>query len=295
VVLCEKSFVNIVRLLFWCRIESMTLVFDEDKQQKRVEELYKEEAEQLAQVLSQKYGLPYIDLSRFSINTDALKIVLEPRAREAGFAPFEIKGRKVDAAVITPESPKLLELLDELRMSGYILTLYMASKMSLERVWERYKELSLSTGAEAGLIEISEEHLTTYLQKLHHIFDVSKEIDEVIATGKAHGASKILELVLAGAISTDSSDIHFEPEESQTRLRFRLDGVLNDVAKFKLDAYKLILSRIKLISGLKLNLREASQDGRFSIKLGEDQIEIRTSVIPGAYGESIVLRILNPK
>ena len=105
----------------------------------------------------------------------------------------------------------------------------------------------------------------------------------------------MLEILLAGAIATSASDIHLEPEEESVRLRFRLDGVLNDITFFDNKLYTQLLSRIKLVSGLKLNIKHTAQDGRFSITLGESNIEIRTSVLPGAYGESIVLRVLNPK
>jgi type IV pilus assembly protein PilB len=78
------------------------------------------------------------------------------------------------------------------------------------------------------------------------------------------------------------------------RLRYRLDGVLTDLTYFDFETYKLLLSRIKLLSGLKLNVNTEAQDGRFSVVLDNVETEIRTSVIPGAYGESVVLRILNP-
>ncbi len=100
---------------------------------------------------------------------------------------------------------------------------------------------------------------------------------------------------MAGALSTQSSDIHWEPEEDYVRLRYRLDGVLIDVLNIDPRTYRLILSRIKLLSNLKLNIDKKAQDGRFSIKTGEIEIEVRTSVIPGAYGESIVLRVLDPR
>ena len=106
----------------------------------------------------------------------------------------------------------------------------------------------------------------------------------------------MLEIILAGALSADASDIHIEPQEkSGPVLRFRLDGVLHDILLFDYKIYNLILSRIKLVSGLKLNIHNQAQDGRFSIKINEEATEVRTSVIPEAYGESIVLRILNPK
>ena len=80
------------------------------------------------------------------------------------------------------------------------------------------------------------------------------------------------------------------------RLRYRLDGVLHEVIHFDIDTYNLLLSRIKLISGMKLNIKKDSQDGRFSIKLPNiGEIEVRVSILPGAYNESVVMRLLNPK
>ncbi|MBI2474574.1 MAG: type II/IV secretion system protein, partial [Candidatus Taylorbacteria bacterium] len=104
-----------------------------------------------------------------------------------------------------------------------------------------------------------------------------------------------LEVILAGAIATLASDIHIEPEEHETRLRYRLDGMLYDVFTCDHKVYNLLLSRIKLLSGLKLNAKSEGQDGRYSIMAGNEEIEVRTSVVPGGYGESIVMRILNPK
>ncbi|HRH22766.1 MAG TPA: GspE/PulE family protein, partial [Candidatus Paceibacterota bacterium] len=127
------------------------------------------------------------------------------------------------------------------------------------------------------------------------IEDVQKIIGEIIKLKKGLRISKILEIVLSGALSIKASDIHIEPEEKYVRLRYRLDGVLTNIVDFDLETYGLLLSRIKLLSGLKLNVKSEAQDGRFSIKISEGDIEIRTSILPGAYSESIVLRILNPK
>lgn len=100
---------------------------------------------------------------------------------------------------------------------------------------------------------------------------------------------------MAGGLSTKASDIHVESEADHAVIRYRLDGVLIEVAKFDIETYRLLLSRIKLLSGLKLNIKDAAQDGRFTVKIYMSDIEIRTSTVPSAYGESIVMRILNPK
>jgi type II secretory ATPase GspE/PulE/Tfp pilus assembly ATPase PilB-like protein len=99
---------------------------------------------------------------------------------------------------------------------------------------------------------------------------------------------------MAGALSLGASDVHLEPEEESVRMRYRLDGVLIEVLTFDAPTYALIASRIKLLSGLKLNIKNAAQDGRFSIVVNEKEIEIRTSILPGAYAETIVMRVLDP-
>lgn len=105
-----------------------------------------------------------------------------------------------------------------------------------------------------------------------------------------------LQIILGGAISMDASDIHVEPKKDKAKIRTRIDGILQDVAEMDIIKYNALLSRIKLLSGIKLNISGKPQDGRFSIVFGkEENIEIRTSSLPTEYGESLVLRILNPK
>lgn len=107
--------------------------------------------------------------------------------------------------------------------------------------------------------------------------------------------TEILELLFAGAISARASDIHLEPEEKDIRLRFRIDGILNDILDLNKGDYPAILNRIKLTAGLKINIHDAPQDGRFTLKKEGAEIEVRVSVLPGAYGESIVMRLLDPQ
>ena len=107
--------------------------------------------------------------------------------------------------------------------------------------------------------------------------------------------TELLDVILFSAITLDTSDIHVEPQEDEARLRIRLDGILQDVVFFDHNIYHHLLSRLKLLSKLKLNITDKPQDGRFTIAVEEQLIEIRTSSLPAEYGESIVMRILNPK
>ncbi len=276
-------------------IRAMSILFDEEKQNKKLEEFRKREEEDLAQIVATRHGLEYADLGPVPINMDALRVVTEAEAREAKIAPFNLVGKRIKVAVLSPTSEKTLAALDAITNKGYETTVAVASITSLEKVWTRYGDLSFSTETKAGALDISSEDIRTFIGQIKTIEDVKRNMEEVIKLKKGFRISKILEIVLSGGLATKASDIHVEPEEGYVRLRYRLDGVLTDIFNFDLETFNLLLSRIKLLSGLKLNVKTEAQDGRFSVKVGDDDIEIRTSILPGAYNESIVLRILNPR
>ena len=271
------------------------VTFTEQEQNKRLDFLKKREEEELAQMLSRKYGVEYIDLSLVSINADALRLVPEEEARATEAVVFGQVGKRLSLAVRAPEATAVKQLMEKLQNLGYTTVVFMASQESLRRAFERYADLSYATNSQAGVLEISGEDLEKLLTQVGNLKDISTLIDEAIVMKQAYRITRILEVILAGGLATGASDVHFEPEEQNVRLRYRLDGILVDVLSFDRETYRLALSRIKLISGLKLNIMGEAQDGRFSIKLHGDDIEIRTSILPSNYGEAIVLRILNPK
>lgn len=273
----------------------MTVSFDEEKQDKKLEEFKHREQEDVAQIIASRNGLEYIDLSVVGINMDALRLITIEEARANNIAPFSLVGKRLKVAVVSPTNEKSLAVIERLKSIGYEVIVFVASEPSLEKVYGRYTDLSYTTETKAGALEVSSEDIRNYIGQIKTIEDVKAKVAEILKLTKAFRISKILEIVLSGALATKASDIHAEPEETYARLRYRLDGVLTDVAQFDLETYRLLLSRIKLLSGLKLNVKSEAQDGRFSVKVGEDQIEIRTSILPGAYNESIVLRLLNPK
>jgi type IV pilus assembly protein PilB len=228
------------------------------------------------------------------INIDALRVIKEAEARDAEVAPFNIINKKISLAIISPNEPKTIAMIESLKERGYTPILYMVSHQSLQKVWGRYKDLSYSMETKGGVLDIANDEIQTLINDVKSIADTKNAIEQVLAQKKSYRISRILEIILAGAISINASDIHIEPEDTSVRLRYRLDGVLNDILEIDQNIYTLLLSRIKLISNLKLNIKGKAQDGRFSIKLDDTEIEIRTSLLPGNYGESVVLRVLNP-
>ena len=141
-----------------------------------------------------------------------------------------------------------------------------------------------------GEVLISTEAITK-AERIEKLSDYT-QITEAAAD---KSISEFLELILVGGIKIGTSDIHIEAEEDRARLRIRMDGILNDVLFFETKIYQKVLSRIKLLAQLKINVDQRPQDGRFTIRLSKNLIEIRASTIPTEYGESIVFRILNPE
>ena len=215
-------------------------------------------------------------------------------AQEAFVTAFHKLNKQIWVAMRAPERPDSLLILKELEKLGYTVRRFMVSLASLEHAWDRYHDISYATETEAGILTLSNETIQEMLGKLKTLADVKAEITLHAGSKDTHRISRVLEVIMAGALSLGASDVHLEPEEAGVRMRYRLDGVLVEVLVFDAPTYALVSSRLKLLSGLKLNIKNAAQAGRFSIVIGGKEIEIRLSVLPGAYAETIVMRILDP-
>lgn len=268
--------------------------FNEKKQDERLHELRLHEEEALAEMLSHKYGVEYVDLTSKAIDTDALALVPEKDARETEIAAFRKANKQIMVAMRSPDRPDALRQVEAIERLGYQVKRFIVSEASLRHAWDRYHDISMATQTEAGVLTLSNETIQEMLQKIHTIDDVKAEIAVHTGSKDAHRISRVLEVLMAGALSLGASDVHLEPEDAGVGMRYRLDGVLLSVLMFDAPTYALISARLKLLSGLKLNIKNMAQDGRFSIVVGGKEIEIRTSVLPGAYAETIVMRILDP-
>jgi len=271
----------------------MSITFNEESKEK-LDYIRKKEEEDLAMVLSQKYGIGFANLTAVNINAEALGLVPEEEARQSEIAVFQKKGNVAHVALRTPNSSLAQKSIRELEQRGFKVVPYMVSHASLEHAWEHYKDLSFAVQTEFGVLTVSEDAVAKLRDTLTTFAKIQDEIVSTLALKQQYRVTRILEIVIGGALANKASDVHIEPRERTTQLRFRIDGVLVDIANIELDTYFAMLTRIKLLSGLKINIKNAPQDGRFSMHVGKAEIEIRTSVLPGGYGESVVMRLLDP-
>ncbi|MCF7843962.1 GspE/PulE family protein [Candidatus Gracilibacteria bacterium] len=273
----------------------MTIIFNDEKQISKLADLRKDEEEELVQILSDKYGLPYIDLRGMAPEPDALLILKEDESRDAGLVAFKIIGRKLYIATLSPENPKMEALLRPLEEENYELLLFMCSHASLEHAYSRYADLHMGIKVENGMLELTPEKMLKIMASFSTVTEMTKVFDDLAKSVVIYKTTRLIELIMAGALKFGASDIHIEPEEHKVRLRYRINGVLQDISFFNYEDLKSITSRFKLLSGLKLSTSANAQDGRFSVNLGEVEVDIRVSVIPGNYGESFVMRLLDPR
>ncbi len=273
----------------------MSLPFNTDAEDQKLATIREREEEDLARILSEKYSIAYTDLTIVPINMDAIRLLPEAKAREAEAVMFDKNGKHLSLAIKNPQNASLPELERSFNEEGYTLNKFLVSQKSLDRAFDRYADMSFATESDAGMFSVPKQELDELEAKLTSVSAFTAHLDQMLADGKHAQTSKLFEEVLAAAFAMKASDIHIEPEEASVRLRLRLDGILTNAYSFDPHTYQGLASRIKLLSGLKLNVTDRAQDGRFSVNIGGSEVEIRTSLIPGGYGESVVLRVLNPE
>ncbi len=257
--------------------------------EKKLSEIQLKRAESDSVALAKKFNLPFSDLKSAPIDNDSLAIIDENTARSSSLAIIYKSGNKLTVAIADPENSNTQKTLEALKAKGFIINPVVTSPSVLENILKRYKFTQSQELFEVGAIELKEEELNKIQDKIKNIGDLRNKVTKISAT-------RMLETLLAGALKIGASDIHFEPEaEDKTRLRYRFDGVLNDVTFLDKSSYEKLLNRIKVLSKLKLNIHGSPQDGRFTIRQKDVDIEVRVSLLPSEFGETIVMRLLDPR
>lgn len=277
-----------------CYYDEHMVQFNDDFSNAKMLGLRTQEEERLVQTMAPQYGFEYINLKGYTINPEALTIIPMSMAKAAEAAGFEINQKTFSVAVKNPNSPRVNELVDYLQAKRYTVVIYMCSSQSLKHAWERYDDVTSSTAEKKGVFEINTEDIKRLTDRIKDKSDVLAILKEINGVSNTRRISETLELIFAGGLALRASDIHIEPEETGVRLRYRFDGVLHDIVDLDSYIFARLMSRLKLLSGMVLNTRAEAQDGRFTFDVGEREIEVRSSIIPGAIGESIVMRLLDP-
>jgi len=266
-------------------------MIDINKTDATIKNIKRQEEEEETKKIAEKLDLPYLNLGITPIDPSGLDLIEREEAEQANLIIVYKFGNSLKVAIANPNNKKTEQILNKLKEKKFNINLFIASSSSLEKAWKRFKKVKGERKKITKEITVTPEKILQLQQEIETIKDLQKKLKQLFGMS----TTELIELILAGALKIEASDVHFEAQKEDTRLRYRIDGLLQDITNLPKKTYNFILSRIKLLSELKINVCDQPQDGRFSIKTKDKKIEIRTSIIPSSYGENIVLRILNPK
>lgn len=240
--------------------------------------------EQLAQVQAEVAGVPYIDLSTRTINREAMTNISPQAAATYRFVAFDIQDTLLLVAMEDPTDFRALEAVKFIaKKKGLRPDIYLASRNSIEQALGGAVEIQAEIGG--ALKDFSQE-----LQQTDVAGKEDKDIEKFIEEAPV---SKVVAVMIRHAIEGHASDIHLEPNEKEVRIRYRIDGKLHTSLLLPRKVHPALISRIKILSNLKIDESRLPQDGRFSTNLEGKAFDFRVSTIPTTWGEKVALRILD--
>lgn len=229
---------------------------------------------------AQLMGVPFINLEGKAISSEVLNFVPEIVARRYRIIPFDRKGDKLFVAMADPLDLQIIQFVEK-KSSLYIKPYLAVPEGILKTIEDQYSQ-NLTSEVTSALQEVSNLSAPT----------ATPEVEEKAEVIHEAPVANIITQLLQYAVSSRASDIHIEPLDDRTRVRYRIDGILHEKIILPRRVHDALVSRIKILSNLKIEEKRLPQDGRFSYNSGKDVFDLRVSTVPTIYGEKVVMRLL---
>ncbi len=253
--------------------------------QQKLDEIELKEKEGEVSNNADAQGLGYINLVGFPISPDALLTITQEDSERLKCLCFFNNGAEIRVGT-TEYTNDVQVLADNIHERYHAnVSIYLISENSFERAKKLYDALPKISRLPAG-VKINKEDIEKFQKEISTFKDLNEKINKVSITD-------VVAIILATAIKSDASDIHIEAEEQGIVVRLRIDGLLHESAIIEKDKWKKIIARMKVLAKVKINIEDRPQDGRFTIYFDKDKVEVRTSFLPTAFGESVVMRLLH--
>lgn len=227
-------------------------------------------------------NIPVAELKDKPVPSEVMSKIPEAVAKHYVLMPFALENNVLHVAMSDPLDLQVIEFLET--KSGSKVKTYVAPVEEIQAAIETNYSQSIDKDVRAALKEAQTE--TTKIEE--SIKDINK-IDDAIRDAPV---ARIVSTMLEYAAKSRASDVHIEPGEENTRVRYRIDGVLQERLVLPTKVHDSVISRIKILSNMKIDERRVPQDGRFQIQVGEQQIDLRVSTLPTSKGEKVVMRLL---
>jgi len=236
--------------------------------------------EEIAKAKGELFNIPFVSLQEVGSAPEVLALLPKSVAERLNLIPFAISGdgKELSVAFANPWDLEAIEFVEA--KSGKKIKVYLALPQDITRaINERYAQ-SLTTEVTAALKETSV---------------AEEKIMEVAGRGEVirrEPIAKIVSTVLEFAIRSRASDIHIEPSADKTRVRYRIDGILHEKLVLPKSVHEALISRVKVLTGMKIDEKRIPQDGRFNFKADGQEVDLRVSTLPTVHGEKVVMRLL---
>ncbi len=233
--------------------------------------------DKVTEAKAQLLHVPFIKLEGKAIGADVLNLVPEPAARRYKIIPFEKQNDELYVAMEDPLDIQIIQFVE--KRSGMRIKPYLAiAEDILKAIGDQYSQNLTS-------------EVTSALKEVQSV-SPEEEVQEGPEIIREAPVTNIVNQLLEYAIKTRASDIHIEPQEDRTRVRYRVDGILQEKILLPKGVHDALVSRIKILSVLKIDERRLPQDGRFTFTFGSQEVDLRISTVPTVFGEKVVMRLL---
>ena len=240
--------------------------------------------ESLTKIKAEFYGFPYMNLVDEDLSDDALQTIPSEVAQNYKIVCFAKEDKKIKVGIIDTNNFKAIEAVDFLaKRGGFLAEYFLISRKSFNFAFKKYKILSKEL---SSAIESKEE--ATEKEKKKE--DEEGDLEEVT---KSAPVAKIVSVIIRHAIEGKASDIHIEPMDKETRIRYRIDGILHTSLVLPKNIHQAIIARVKVMANLKLDETRLPQDGRIRLPIDDKVYDFRVSILPLTGSEKIVMRILD--
>jgi type IV pilus assembly protein PilB len=247
---------------------------------------------QLLEFLSKQFAIKFIELSNLDLSPDIVSLIPESIARRYNLIAIKKDQNLLSVAMIDPLN---IVVLDELKlMTGFNIEPIFSLEDDISSAIEKYYGNKSSQQALDEILKKTQSDESD--EELSLIEKKDDEKDDIISLENKNEAAPIIKMVniiISSAIKAHASDIHIEPSYKETKVRFRIDGVLHPQPPIPKKFHNAIVSRLKIMATLDISERRIPQDGRIKIRLMDKEIDLRVSVLPCVFGEKIVMRILD--
>jgi type IV pilus assembly protein PilB len=253
--------------------------------------------DQLARAVAERFGLDHIDLGAYRVDPDAAKLVTPAAAKRYQAVPVSFAGERT--LLVAMADPANVLAQDDIGvMTGYEVRPAVASAAGIDWLLERLEDPDFGNGASAPVDDDGEaaepKRPAAPAAPAGPMYDLRDQAPiNFGASGEDASVIQLVHRVIKEAVERGSSDIHFEPGEDEMRVRYRIDGVLQEAAVIPGSAVPAVVSRVKILSDLDIAERRVPQDGRISLEVSGKPIDLRVATLPCAYGENVVMRILD--